>query len=315
VCCVHNGESADTRGRGGLIANPTGAVSWSCFNCGYKANYMPGRNLTAGFKKLLTWMGADEDSIRRLSLVAFQLTINQDQDQSGTASFVHMPSHTWEAVSLPQSAQPISELLAQACDDANFVNVLQYLESRGSDIADGYQYYWSSSDKHQLCNRVIMPFWHNNKIVGWTARHAAPSVKGINRYWNSSIPPGYLFNQNVLQLPRKWALVCEGPFDAIATQGVAAMGSTLTDLQIQTLTSCGQQPVILPDRQGSNQDLIDVALSFGWRVSFPEWDRDIKDAADACRRYGQIFTITSALAASTDNPIEIGVKRQFLGDK
>jgi hypothetical protein len=29
-CCPHNGESIDTRGRGGLTANPDGSVSFHC---------------------------------------------------------------------------------------------------------------------------------------------------------------------------------------------------------------------------------------------------------------------------------------------
>ena len=44
VCCPHNGESPDTRGRGGLTANPDGSVSYHCFNCNFKASYQPGRH-------------------------------------------------------------------------------------------------------------------------------------------------------------------------------------------------------------------------------------------------------------------------------
>ena len=36
-CCQHNGTSADTRQRGGLISNADGGVSYHCFNCGFKA--------------------------------------------------------------------------------------------------------------------------------------------------------------------------------------------------------------------------------------------------------------------------------------
>ena len=32
VCCIHNGETADTRGRGGITTN-AGTVSYHCFNC------------------------------------------------------------------------------------------------------------------------------------------------------------------------------------------------------------------------------------------------------------------------------------------
>ena len=45
TCCHHNGHAADTRGRGGLISNPDGGVSYHCFNCGFKASWQPGRGI------------------------------------------------------------------------------------------------------------------------------------------------------------------------------------------------------------------------------------------------------------------------------
>ena len=49
-CCHHNGTSADTRGRGGLISNGDGGLSYHCFNCGFKASWQPGRNLSHKLK-------------------------------------------------------------------------------------------------------------------------------------------------------------------------------------------------------------------------------------------------------------------------
>ena len=45
-CCIHNGDSADKRQRGGLISNADGGISYHCFNCGYKCSWTPGRNLS-----------------------------------------------------------------------------------------------------------------------------------------------------------------------------------------------------------------------------------------------------------------------------
>ena len=36
-CCVHNGESQDKRGRGGIITSGDGAVSYHCFNCNFNS--------------------------------------------------------------------------------------------------------------------------------------------------------------------------------------------------------------------------------------------------------------------------------------
>ena len=71
-CCVHNGETADTRGRGGVKTN-AGQISYHCFNCGYTASFIPGRHLTFKFRKLLAWLGADDLTVRRLVIEAVRL--------------------------------------------------------------------------------------------------------------------------------------------------------------------------------------------------------------------------------------------------
>jgi len=60
VCCHHNGTSQDRRQRGGLISNADGGVSYHCFNCGYKASWQPGRNLSYKMRKLFTWLGVPD---------------------------------------------------------------------------------------------------------------------------------------------------------------------------------------------------------------------------------------------------------------
>ena len=67
-CCHHNGNSADTRGRGGLISNPDSGVSYHCFNCGFKASWQPGRNFSHKLRKLLQWTGAPDDIINKVAL-------------------------------------------------------------------------------------------------------------------------------------------------------------------------------------------------------------------------------------------------------
>ena len=72
VCCTHNGETADTRSRGGIKTN-NGQISYHCFNCGYTTSFIPGRHLTFKFRKLLAWLGADDLTVRRLVIDAVRL--------------------------------------------------------------------------------------------------------------------------------------------------------------------------------------------------------------------------------------------------
>jgi len=75
VCCEHNGETPDRRGRGGIANNADGSVSYHCFNCNFKASYQPGRHLTYKFRKLLSWFGAGQNEIQRLVIEAIRIKI------------------------------------------------------------------------------------------------------------------------------------------------------------------------------------------------------------------------------------------------
>ena len=71
-CCVHNGETQDKRGRGGIILNGE-AISYNCFNCGYKTGWQPGRPLSRKLRQLMDWLSTPESDIKRLVLTAIQL--------------------------------------------------------------------------------------------------------------------------------------------------------------------------------------------------------------------------------------------------
>ena len=55
-CCVHNGESQDKRGRGGIITQGDGTVSYHCFNCNFKTGWKPGGHLGYKMRKLISWL-------------------------------------------------------------------------------------------------------------------------------------------------------------------------------------------------------------------------------------------------------------------
>ena len=66
-CCIHRGESADRRLRGGIKNTDTG-WNWHCFNCGYTASFVLGRTLTFKARKLLSWLNVPQEEIERINL-------------------------------------------------------------------------------------------------------------------------------------------------------------------------------------------------------------------------------------------------------
>ena len=102
-CCHHNGTSSDTRLRGGLITNPDG-VSYHCFNCGYKASWQQGRNLSVKMRKLLQWLNAPDDVINKLALTIMQ----ENEGVQVTQQLVEVPQ--FNTVPLPNDAIKVSDI-------------------------------------------------------------------------------------------------------------------------------------------------------------------------------------------------------------
>lgn len=303
VCCHHRGHKPDTRRRGNLKADASG-VSYSCFNCGFKTRFT-GDQISHSFEQLLMWLGMDVSQIQQIKLRLLQHQLDHAHVAESEVSFV--PPHSdWPEVSLPPDS-----LLVHDQDPAAH-DVISYMRERHLHMLPHTDWYYSSHEKWK--HRLIIPMRAQGKCVAYTGRYLGTPPHHVPKYLNSQLPPGYLFNWDQLWADRKFVIVCEGPLDALAVQGVASLGSQLTEAQIYHLSRCDKQVCVLPDRTKSNQQLIDIALAFGWSVCFPEWESHIKDASDACKAYGQIYTITSALAARTHNPLTIGVKRKWMSE-
>lgn len=307
-CCAHRGHKADTRMRGNLKLAGDHTAGYHCFNCGCKWRFT-GDHVSDQLQEWLTWLGVDSEQISQIKLDL--LKHNMSGPTPDETSHIRLPRARITPVLLPEQAVSMHMLREAGFTSNQFDQACAYVTHRGRYVSEHFDFYWSDHERHDLQHRVILPFWDGDHIVGWSARWCGTPPTGKPKYWNSQIPTGYLFNQNVLHKQRKFQLVCEGPFDALACDGVAVMGSHMSEYQIHTLMQHDVQPIILPDRTARNQDLIDQALTFGWAVSFPDWEADVKDAADACKKYGVIYTITSALAARSTNPIEIGIKRKM----
>ena len=286
-CCVHNGEGADKRKRGGIMFNGDGTVSYHCFNCGYTASFIPGRNLSYKMRKLLGWFGMPNSEITKIALEA--LRIKEETVVDGNALHIQMP--VFEKKELPVGAKPIMEwhdwkALEPSGLDPEFIRAVEYIvNDRGLDLED-YDFMWTCEGSYKT--RLIVPFYYQGDIVGYTARKLGG---GSPKYITDS-QPGYVFNLDGQGWDRKFVIVCEGPFDAISVGGVAILRNEVNDQQSMLINSLQREVIVVPDKDQSGQQLADDAVKYGWSVSFPIWpDSDIKDVADAVKRYGKIYTM------------------------
>ena len=269
VCCLHNGESSDTRGRGGIKTN-NGSVSYHCFNCGYKASFQPGRHLTFKFRKLLSLLGADDLTVRRLVIEAVRL---KELVAPEEIEPILEEEITYEARSLPEQARNVVEL-ANFYSIGDYNNVpaellaaIEYVNRRTINL-DKYNFYWTPEEAYNLHRRIIIPFYYKQQIVGYTSRAIADGIKP--KYW-SNHPADFVFNLDNQMPDSKFVVVCEGPFDAMSIDGVALNGSEISDTQVDQIDRLQREVIVVPDADRAGRKLVDRAIEAGWTVSFPVW--------------------------------------------
>ena len=290
-CCVHNNENADTRGRGGVIYEGD-LVSYHCFNCGFKASWQPGRNLSYKFKKLLEWMNAPDADITKLALDVMRENEGVEVQQHR----VEMP--TFGTVHLPEDSVRISDI---ENFDKHSTSVVEYMAARNLNL-DDTDYYWSPQLGYR--DRIIIPFYYEGRIVGYTARTVGESKP---KYLTDS-QPGFVYGLDEQREKKTFTLVCEGPIDALHIEGCALTGSDIGDAQALLLNKLGKDIYVVPDRDKAGSKLVEQAIDRGWGVSLPDWDTDINDIGECVQRHGRLYTLYNIVAAAETSPLKIRLK-------
>ena len=296
-CCIHNGDSRDTRQRGGILINPAGGFQYHCFNCNFKAGWTPGHLLTKNTKHLFKWLGMSDTDISKLGLIALKLKDNQPISKKEL-------SLTLEERALPDDCLPVLDWINKGATDIELINVIEYILSRGMTL-DDYPWHWCPSTGYK--DRVILPFYNNGKIVGWTGRKI---TDGKPKYLTDA-QPGYVFNLDRQHNDRSFIIVVEGQFDAIAVDGVAIMHNEPNEAQCSRINALGKHVIVVPDRDKAGSKIIKSAIENKWSVSIPPWN-DVKDVADAMLKYGKLYTLFTILHYRETNEIKIQLLKKKL---
>ncbi|NBP00728.1 MAG: hypothetical protein EBU90_11475 [Proteobacteria bacterium] len=300
-CCQNRGERRDQRQRGGILINPAGGFQYHCFNCNFKAGWTPGHLLTANTKNMFRWLGLNETDLGKLTLYA--LKIKDDQP-------VQKTQQTFDLVEkdLPKMCLPLATWANEKLDqeqEKDLLEIFKYLVNRGMNI-DWYPWHWSPSPGYK--DRIILPFYHNGKIVGYTGRKI---TEGKPKYLTDA-QPGYVFNIDRQTQDKKFVIICEGQFDAIAIDGCAIMHNEPNSVQVQRIKSLDKEVIVVPDRDRAGATMLKAAIENDWSVSMPPWESDIKDVADAVQRYGRLYTLTSILYYKETNKLKIEISKNKL---
>ncbi len=297
-CCQHRGHARDTRKRAGIMFSE--GVVYNCFNCKYTASWQPGRTLTEKFKTLCRWLGANDDEIKHLVFEALK-----------TESLDYEPEHFVEKVKftkkdLPEATMTIAEWINSAylpdiSEDIGLV--IDYIINRGFDPLND-NFCWSPAPG--FADRVIIPFKYDGVVVGNTAR----KVKEGRPKYLSDQHPFFVFNVDAQDPLNKYVFVCEGPFDALAVDGVALLTNEISQQQAHIINQLGKEVIVIPDQDQAGLMLIKQAIDYDWSVAFPNWSEDVKDCADAVKKYGKLFVIVDAIKTAQHGAIRLEMAKK-----
>jgi hypothetical protein len=283
--CVQNGQARpDTKHRGGVKFEED-RVGYHCFNCGYTTGWRPGQRLGIKLIKFMRAIGIDEGEIQRLKIQLWDQVV-EDTDT------IHEPfkKPDWPEIEFPWEIQDIT------------LEAAEYLDSRG--VLELTDWLTSASTVQGMNNRAILPFFDNDKLVGYNARWIGEPPKGTAKII-ASRPPSFVFNLDRQSQTRKYTIVTEGEYDALSLDGVAIMTNSISPEQAKIIEDIDNEPVVLPDRDKAGLQLAMQAAELGWSVSFPEWPDGVKDANDAACQFGRIATLQSVLSAIETSPLKI----------
>ena len=298
-CCVHNGESADRRQRGGIKITDQG-WSYHCFNCGFTASFILGRNLSFKARRLLTWLNVPQEEIERANLESLRHRSVQGilDDRQRTANVVQ--GIEFEDRELPEEF---------ALTDSNMPVHYQYLRNRC--VPEDYpvgMIHGGPDDKFSRRQGVIIPFTYDGRIVGHTRRF----FDDHNPRYVHDMQPGYVFGTDLQRSDWQHVIVVEGVFDALSIAGLAVLHADISDTQARLIRSLGREVTVVPDQDIAGMKLVDRAVELGWAVSMPEWPREIKDVNDAVKCYGRLATLIHIMQARETSRIKIELRKRQL---
>ena len=289
-CCVHNGDTQDRRQRGGLKPSPDGSWSYHCFNCGYTASFVLGRNLTFKARKLLRWLNVPVEEIERINLESLKqrsiIGILNDRQQT----VEKLSGIEFEERDLPADTQPLTE------------KATEYLLNRR--IPLDYPFLYKTMPRPG----VVIPFTHDDQVVGHTTRF----LDDRTPKYIQDIQSGYVFGTDLQKDTWQSVIVVEGVFDALAINGLAVLHAEINDAQVRLIRSLGREVVVVPDQDDAGMKLVERAVELGWAVSIPEWPKGIKDVNDAVIRLGRLATLITIMQSRETSKIKIELRKKQL---
>jgi len=307
--CHLKGHNPDKRRRFGILYEPGQSIGVHCFNCGFSSRVEVGKTMPKSFGWFLRAIGMPEYNVKRFIFELYKQKVSPgDKPKIVLKKNI---ADMWAETSLPPGAKTIRRHVEEGCTDPHLLKAITYLEERRLLYPDDI--YWCSTKEKLLYKYVVLPFYYQGKVVGYTKRIVGnPPSKEIPKYIHEK-PLHYIYNLDKQKSSsRNYVIVAEGVLDAFLVDGISPLTNTISPEQANLINSLNKQVIVVPDHDKAGQVMIDIALQNNWAVSFPPWSKDIKDVADASKKYGRILTVQSILEHVETSQFAIKLKRKMM---
>ncbi len=268
--------------RGGFRFNGN-EISYNCFNCGAKFFFEEGSGkISRNARSILEAFGISRELVNEVLGSSF---FNQPKVEDKKITMEKLKpkvSLFTPEIELPPHCHPLGSPLKEELQ----VPLIEYLLNRKLDPLL-LKAHFSLDIKH--LGRVIIPCYRDGKVIFWQSRTIFKDEKP--RYLSpGTTKDAVLWGYD--NIWKNWDLplfITEGIFDASHLEGVALLGSELTQAKLEIINKSKRRRVIVVDRNENGKKLAEIALKQGWQITFPpEGTTDTNDSV--CKR-GLLYTI------------------------
>jgi hypothetical protein len=246
--------------------------------------------LTFKARKLLEWLNVPQEEIERINLESLKHKSIEGLLGERQEVINRLHNIEFEDRDLPPVLQELTE------------SAKEYLQKRR--VPTDYPFLYKTMPRPG----VVIPFTHNNQVVGHTTRFLDDRTP---RYIQD-IQPGYVFGTDLQRDGWQVAVVVEGVFDALSIDGLAVLHAEINDAQVRLIRSLGREVVVVPDQDEAGMKLVDRAVELGWAVSMPVWPTGVKDVNDAVIRLGKLAALITIMQSRETSKIKIELRKKQL---
>lgn len=278
-------------------------IGYNCFNCGLKLQFdsneykRPSKRMI----EMLVRFGIQEDVIK--ALVAKNLI--QSGSLSNTTNAAKEAAEKLEKWSPPKefvkptSWVPLESGLSPWCEVA-----IEYLKVKRALTPQHYGFFVSDDRAYE--GRLIIPFWHGDRLIYWQGRSLDDGIFSP-RYINPTAEKEkIIFNYDELQGgPSVEPLfITEGAIDAISIgkRAVALNGSTISDWQhteLKKVARRGRKLIFVIDKNENGYNLGMKALKEGWSVTvLPD---GVDDSNKGLVRFGKLWLLSHLTSTAVND--------------